>query len=77
MDTENDILVNLLPEPLIVRTRGRERSKIVHTGASRRPKKEYHEAKVMSLSTENPTSLTEAMNSKEMEKWIDAMNKMK
>jgi len=75
IDSEDDTLPNVLPEPLSVRTRGRGRPKIVRTGAPGRPKKEYHEAKfVMSLSSENPTSLAEAMNCKEKEKWINAMN---
>jgi len=75
IDSEDDTLPNVLPEPLSVRARGRGRPKIVRTGAPGRPKKEYHEAKfVMSLSSENPTSLAEAMNCKEKEKWINAMN---
>lgn len=74
-DSEGDIPTSLLPEPLTIKTRGRGRPKIIRTGTPGRPKKQYHEARiVMSLSTENPTSLEEAMNSKDKEKWLNAMN---
>jgi len=69
----DDEATNLLPEPLIIRGRGRP--KIIRTGKPGRPRKQFHEAKiVMSLSTEIPATLEEAINSKEKEKWLEAMN---
>lgn len=74
-DSDDDVVTNLLPEPLTVKAYGRGRPKIIRTGKPGRPKKQYHEAKiVMSLSTENPNSLQEAMDSTEKEKWLNAMN---
>jgi len=55
--------------------RGRGRPKIIRTGKSGRPRKQFYEAKiVMSLSTEIPATLEEVINSKEKEKWLEAMN---